>query len=1063
MKAYLFLLLTFCGYLSAKGQININGTVQSAKDKSPLRQVSVKIKGSNNTIHTDHLGNFNIKHNGNSMLLEISHVGYQSQEIVVLSNLKNRLIILLKEDVQDLKEVMISTGYQQLPKERATGSFTIIDQKTLNQQMGPNILDRLEGVASSVLADRNTSGSNGRLMIRGLSTIQGPREPLIVLDNFPYEGELNNINPNDVANITILKDAAAASIWGARAGNGVIVITTKRGRFNQKLNIDFNINHTIGNKPDLSYLPQIASSDFVDVETMLYNKGYYKDDINSPFQPALSPIVELLIKRSASSPSEQERIDEQINALKGTDVRDDFNRYFYRRSLHQQYAINLSGGSESMNWLVSSGYDRSISHLDAPSKRLNFRVQNTVKLSKHLELSTAMTYTKNQLENGRPAYGEITGHKNSLAPYVRFADADGASLALSKAWKASHVLETGKGKLLDWQYYPLEDYKHNKSRNNQHSLIANVDINQKLPLGLSANVKYQYQRQQNTNQILNDEESYFSRNLVNSFSQISKAGELTYKVPPGGILQLQNLLIQSNSLRGQLNLDRDWKNHKITAIAGVDFRETVNTGNMNRLYGYDEENITNGLVDHTQEHPHFITGSKSFIPSVTGISDQNSSLISLFTNAAYTFKDKYSISLSARKDASNLFGLHTNDKWNPLWSSGLAWEVSKESFYKSAILPYLNLRLTYGFNGNVDVGKSAVTTIEYFDTSPYTLMPMSRFNKYANPELKWETSRTINIGLDFSMMTNRISGSIEYYLKKGTDLFGTSLLDYTGGVGSSIIKNVASTKGSGVDLALNSKNIDGTFKWSTNLNFSINKDEITKYYLKNRQGSNFLNNGISGIEGKPTYSIFAYKWAGLDPQTGEPRGYLNNEISKAYNKITSAGTQIEDLRYYGSAVPTVFGSMGNTFSYRNLSLTFRLIYKFGYYFRRNSIDYPALYAQGRGHSDFSKRWKQSGDEDFTTVPANLYPFSNQMQALYTFSEALVERGDHIRLHYINLNYELNKDNFKRIPFKSLNLYFNINNPGILWRANKENIDPDYYGERTMPLPRSYSFGVRANF
>lgn len=1063
MKLYLFLILTFCGCLSVKGQINIIGTVQSVKDNSPLRNASIKIKGSITSILTDHMGNFSIKHSSNSLHLEVSHVGYQSQEIVVLSNLKNHLIILMKEDINDLKEVIISTGYQQLPKERATGSFTIIDQKTLNQQMGPNILNRLEGVANGLFTDRNTSGPNGGLMIRGLSTIQGPKEPLIILDNFPYEGDVSNINPNDVASITVLKDAAAASIWGARAGNGVIVITTKRGKLNQKLSVNFNINQTIGNKPDLSYLPQISSSDFIDVETMLYNKGYYKDDINSPFKPALSPVVELLIKRATSSLSEQEQINQQINALKGNDVRDEFNKYFYRKSLHQQYAIDLTGGSEIMSWLVSSGYDRSISYLNAPNNRLNFRIQNTIKPSKHLELTTGIAYTRSQLENGRPGYGEITGPKNSLAPYVKFADAAETPLALPKGWTPSHVLEKGKGKLLDWQYYPLEDYKHNKNTNNQHSLIANVGINYKLPFGLSADVKYQYQRQQNANNILYGKESYFSRDLVNSYSQISTTGDLKYKIPPGGIFQLRNLLLQSNNLRGQLNLDRNWKDHRINAIAGTEFRETVNTEDANRLYGYDEENITNGLVDHTQQYPHFITGINSFISPGTTVNDKNSRFISLFTNAAYTFKDKYSFSISGRKDASNLFGLNTNDKWNPLWSSGLAWEISREPFYKSSVLSYLKLRLTYGFSGNVDPGKAAVTTIQYFNNSPYTLMPIARFNKYANPELKWETSRIVNIGLDFSMLANRISGSIEYYLKKGTDLYGTSLLDYTGGVGSSIVKNAASTRGSGIDLELNSKNFDQKFKWSSNLNFSINKDEISKYYLQSRQGSNFLSNSMSGIEGKPTFSIFAYRWAGLDSKTGEPRGYINGEISKDYNKITSTGTQIEDLRYYGSAIPTIFGSLGNTFSYGNLSLTFRMTFKFGYYFRKNSIDYPTLYAQGRGHSDFSKRWKQSGDEAFTNIPSTIYPFSSQMQALYTFSEALVDRGDHIRLNYINLNYELSRERFKQLPFKSLHLYLNINNLGILWRASKEKIDPDYYGGNTMPLPKSYSFGLRAQF
>lgn len=1061
---HLFILSLLLSWMpAALAQTRINGTILSFHDKIPLKKVSIKIKNNKTTLFSDDKGNFSLMYTGKPINLEISYIGYESQEVTLISPSTTPLIILLKEDILNLKEVMISTGYQQLPKERATGSFTLIDQNTLREQVSTNILDRLEGVTNSVVADRNTSAANGRLMIRGLSTIQGPKEPLIILDNFPYEGNTENINPNDVASITILKDAAAASIWGARAGNGVIVITTKKGKLNQKLSVDFNINQTLTDKPDLFYIPQISSSDFIDVETMLYSKGYYKNDINSPLQPALSPVVELLIKQAAASGLEKEKIGDQLNALKRIDVRDEFNKYFYRQSLNQQYAVNLNGGSEIMSWLVSSGYDRNISNLNAPYDRLSLRVENMIKPTKQLELNIGITYTNSKSENGRPEYGSITGHKNSLAPYTRFTDDNGNPLALPKLIKPAHALNIGKGKLLDWQYYPLEDYKHNTTSNIQNSLLANIGLRYKLPFGISTDIRYQYQRQQTTDNTVNDQESYRSRNLVNTYTQISKTGEAIYKIPMGGILEYRNQLMQAHNLRGQLNLDKSWNDHSVSAIAGAEFRETNQGSNGLTLYGYNHDLLSSGLVDYTQEYPSIINGSKQFIPPGPPVRYGLTRFVSLFSNAAYTYKNKYTFSISGRRDASNLFGLNTNDKWNPLWSSGLSWEISKEPFYKNSFLSYLKLRLTYGFSGNVDPSKSAVTTILYQALSPYTLTPYARFNKFANPELKWETNRMINLGIDFSFAANRVNGSIEYYQKKGGNLFGTELLDYTSGIGSTIMKNVASTKGHGVDLELNSLNINQDFKWRTNLNISYNQDRITEYYLSNREASVFLTKGVSGLKGKPTYAVFAYKWAGLDPQTGEPRGYLNNEISKNYNLLVGSGVKIEDLKYYGSAIPTLFGSIGNTFSYQNLSLTFRMMYKFGYYFRRNSINYSSLYSQGMGHADFSKRWKQPGDETTTNVPAYMYPFSGQMQTLYSFGESLVERGDHIRLHYVQLSYQLNKENFRRLPMKTIHLSFNINNMGILWSANKEKIDPDFIGEKSIPNPRSYSFGLRTNF
>lgn len=1044
--------------------VDVHGRVTDSTG-TPLVGANVRIKSTKIGVTTNSNGEFDFKNIEVGTVLEITYISYLSQEITITRENANGINITLKAAIGDLQEVTISTGYQTLPKERSTGSFAQIDNKKFNQQVSTDVLGRLEAITNSVIADRSTSGAGGRLMIRGLSTIRGPKDVLVVVDNFPYNGDINNINPNDVESVTILKDAAAASIWGARAGNGVIVITTKKGRLNQPLSVSFNANLTTGDKPNLNYIPQISSSDFIDVEQMLYSKGFYDSDITSPNKPALSPVVEILAKNNGVLSATDLAA---INALRPLDIRDQFNKYLYRKSFNQQYALSLNGGTDKLAWISSVGYDKNISNLDADYNRYNVRFQNTYKPLRDLQLTTGIYYTQTKSGSGRPGYGSISTNSLRFLPYAQFADANGNSIAMIKDYRQSYITTVGNGKLLDWLYYPLEDYKHTTNTNAVTDMLANAGLNYKIITGLHAELKYQYERQQSLGKNLADEQSYLARNRVNSFTQITSAGQPIYKVPVGGILDISNTLLESNNLRGLMNYDNRWGKSELVGIVGMEVRRSHTTSDQNRYYGYNDNILTNGNVDYTTPYPNIISGTNSFIPGNAYIGDLRNNFVSTFGNAAYTYDNKYTISLSGRRDASNLFGLKTNDQWNPFWSVGAGWNLSNEKFYKFDWIPFLKLRATYGFSGNIDPSMVAVSTIAYNPSlSFYSNNIYANYSNYYNPELRWETSKMLNFGLDFKAAHNRISGSIEYYQKKGENLFGESLQDYTAGVGPAIVKNVASMSGNGIDIELNTLNANGAVKWSTTLNFSYYKDKVTDYYLGNLQGSNFVssynNVVISGLKDKPVYGIYAYRSAGLDPQTGDPRGYLNGEISKDYISLTSTGTQISDLKFFGSALPTKFGSFINNITYKNFSLNFSVLYKLGYYFRRSSINYNSLFTNWLGHSDFANRWKQPGDEQTTSIPSVTYPTTTSREAFYAGSEGLVEKGDHIRLQYVTVAYDLQKEQLRGWPFKSIQIYVNANNLGILWRANKMGIDPGYNGQYAIPLPKTYAFGIKGSF
>ncbi|QCR22355.1 SusC/RagA family TonB-linked outer membrane protein [Pontibacter sp. SGAir0037] len=1064
-RSVLLFSLLLCA-LTGMAQQPVRGKVSSAKDNTPLPGASVVIKGTDTGVTTNAEGEFTLPRVPDNSLLLVTFLGYVAREIAVELPLSQPLLIALQENEHQLQEVVVSTGYQNIPQERATGSFAQVSQERFNEQVSTDVLGRLEAVANGITVNRGTLES-GNIMVRGLSTIQGPKAPLIVVDNFPYEGDINNINPNDVEQITVLKDAAAASIWGARAGNGVIVITTKQGRFNQPLRVEFNSNVTFTGKPDLSYSNQMSSADYIEVEQMLFDRGYYDYDITSPYQAPLSPVVELLLQQRNGTISAQEA-EAQLSSLRQQDVRNEYSRYMYQPGLNQQYSLGLRGGSAQNAWLLSAGYDKNVDNLAASFNRLNLRFQNTLRPVNNLELTTGLYYTQSGGGSGRPAYGTGNSGNTTLYPYTRFADAQGNALPTIRDYRQAYKETAGNGQLLDWNYYPLEDYKHDRTTTALQEVLGNIGASYQLPLGLEALFRYQYQRQQTTSQNLQGEQSYAARNLVNLYTRIDpETNTVSYGIPRGAILDRGQALLEAHNVRAQLNFNHTWGLHEVAALAGGEVRHARTTGSSTRMYGFNEAILTTGLVDYVNRQPTFIDGSLALVPNRDGLSDRLNRFVSVFGNGAYTYRGRYTLSGSVRRDASNLFGVLSNDRWNPLWSSGLSWDISREPFYKLAFLPYLKLRATYGFSGNTDLSKTAVTTIQYAAVSPYTLAPYATYDNYANPDLRWETARMTNIGLDFRLKGNRVTGSLEYFRKKGIDLFGREQLESTAGIGSTIVKNVASMKGSGFDLELNSLNLQiGGWQWASHLNTSYAREEVTEYYLSNLNGSAFVGSvpTVSALPGKAVYAIYSYRWAGLDPQTGDPQGIVNEEISTDYATLTGAQTQVTDLKYHGSALPTLFGSFGNTFSFKGFSLTARFSYKLGYYFRRESLHYGNLYAIGLGHADYALRWQQPGDEAFTNVPSLLYPDNFRRDAFYSGSEALVERGDHIRFQYVTASYELTKESWKQLPFSRLQVYGSVNNLGLLWAANNKGIDPDFnLNSYAIPPAKSFSLGLRASF
>lgn len=1072
-----------CQVIAQAPNYNVTGFVKTS-DGKPLNGATLSIKNGRSTI-TDDKGRFIIATYDTTGILRASYTGYQPLEIQFNNSNRKTLVIILQESTSQLKEVSISTGYQTVPKEQLTGSVDHIDNQLFNRSTGVNILDRLNGVTSGLRFNGQgfqsiATGSTDRYLginIRGVSTLSGnvSTDPLIVLDNFPYEGNINNINPNDIESVTILKDAASASIWGARAGNGVIVITSKKGRKNQPISVDVNNNVTIQLKPNLYYDRNwINSNDYINLETNLFKQGYYDSYLNDTYDlPPVSPVVGILSAEKNGTIAASDATA-QIDALRNNDIRRDYEKYVYQKAIKQQYSIGLKGGNAQNSYSFSAGYDSNQDNLIRNGfDRVTVNALNNYTPIQNLEITTGISYSENKTSLNNQLYWgsgiSVGGPVAGIYPYAKFVDANGNPLSIVKGYNTTYVNNAVSNGLLDWSYLPLDELNLADNNTQVNDLVLKSGMKYKFTSFLNIDLQYQNERQIVDTYNNQNVQTFAARSLINQFTIVDPTTKIpTYQVPVGGILNLGNYSLVSNNFRGQLNFDREFNiRNRINAIAGAEVRQLSETGFSRTSYGYNDQFGTSvgnvNYADYLMINP----SGYNLIPSPDGTVTGNlNRFVSYFANAAYSYDGRYVFTLSGRKDGSNIFGVNTNDKITPLWSAGFGWNLSKENFYKLDWLPYLKARFSYGFNGNVYNGTAYVTG--NYSTSNITRAPAILNLTAPNPDLSWEKVKNINIGIDFVTKNDRFTGTVDYYIKNGQDLIEKVPLSSTTGF-TSFYGNAAATTTKGFDITLNNKNInDENFKWNTTLLLSTLHDKVIKYDAQ-LSSTTLSGSGANGFPtvGKALYGIYSYKWAGLDPENGDPIGYLNGKQSKDYAGII-ANYKPDSLVYNGSARPTIYGSLRNDFSYHNFTFSANIAYEFGYVFRRasTSINAEDIISSSFGQNvDYDQRWQKSGDEMHTNVPSVLYPSDPNRNIFYTFSSILIDNADNIRLQDIRLAYNLSKAQWRALPFNSLQIFSYASNLGIMWRANKYGIDPDVptYFSHAYPNPFTISFGFSAHF
>lgn len=992
--------------------------------------------------------------------LFITHLGYETA-IVELRKISSRrdVVVYLTPNSSVLEEVVINTGYQTLAKERSTGSYSTIDNKLLNQRVSTSIIDRLEGMSTGLLFSPSPKPS---MTVRGINSLSSGMEPLIVVDNFPYQGNIDNINPNDILNITILKDAAAASIWGARAGNGVIVITTKKGKLNQPLQVSLTMNQTYTAKPNVYKVNNMSSSDFIEVEKMLFSNGYYQTWEDDPMHPPLSPVVELLIRQREGLLSENE-LNNQLGMLSQINVLDDFDKYWYTSGLNQQYNINMQGGGNQSAWLFSLGYDNNKSTLQDKSERITMRINNQYRPFENIQITTEIAATQNTLKAGRQPYSNanlVNNAQKYLYPYADLVDEAGNALPIVNNFRSRYIDTAGNGQLVDWKYYPYAEKQNNIQKIKSIDVLANLALRYTVSKSIQLEARYQYEKQHTSSDLDQSPLSYFTRNMINSYAQDDGNGNMLFPVPLGGILDENEAVLEANSFRIQSDLSHSWNKHSVIGVLGFEAGLVKNRASYYRTYGYNNQNQGFVETDNAKLFPQYYYPAIMLpIFSNRNITGTNTGRVSYYFNGSYDYAKKYVLTLSARRDQSNLFGSRTNERTVPLWSAGASWNLLEESFIEIPALSLLKFRFTYGFSGNMNPRSSATTLITHYPGTGQ-LPEYAAIGLHPNPYLRWEKVRNINFGLDFSTHEDRFSGKLELFRKKITDLSTTVPIDYTAGF-ATIPMNSATMFGKGIEIELKGRLGKNAFRYTPTLLMSFVSNKISEDYLAtNLRASSYISGaGLTRIPGKSPYSVISYPWAGLNPENGNPVGRLDGQNSENYSEIIGQ-TTIEDAIYQGSSIPTVFGTFRNGLTWKNFGLSVQLLYKGGYYFRRSTIRYGLLYDNWLGHSDFTLRWQKTGDEKSTSVPSIQYPLSSsQRDTFYAFSEATIEKGDHIRLQDINLSYNFSGSIIGKLS--SFQVYLIANNLGIIWRANKKGLDPEALN--TVGHPYNLSFGFRANF
>lgn len=1044
----------------------VTGKVMDSKYQA-LPGVSVYTVNLLTGVATKADGSFKITVPDTTTRLVVSMVGYEKAVVRIPPS---RVVqVILRNEIRELEEVVV-TGYQTLSRERSTGSFGTISTQDLSPRLETNILDKFEGMVPGLFM------KNGSVTIRGLSTLYGNQAPLYVVDGFPYEGNISYINPADVVNVTVLKDAAAASIYGARAANGVIVITTRSGNCG-KLSINFNSSVFISPLPDMSYLNLMNSKEIVDLQEELFNLKHYDYDLNR--KRSAMPLALLALYRGENGELTPEEMHTELNRLRGLDNRKQIEKYLLQPKIKHQHSLSVNGGTDLNRFLLSINYigDRTYEQ-KGKQENININFKDHVKIARwlHADLGIATTFGKSK----SPSFS-LSGLYTSYMPYEMVKDEQGAYTrwsSLKSDYEIERLINLG---LHDESYNPAQQMDKVHSDNKSVYVRLQGGFTFRFIEGLTLGLTYQTERGSSRSKTLYDKDSYRAVSMINNAAQI-KNGEIIKNVPDGAQLYETRGDSRSYTMRAQLNLDRVFASrHAVTSIIGAERRSIATTSTSVHRLGFNDANLQ--YIPLNMKDLALIKGTES-LSSNFGYNEASNNYfreaedryVSFYGNAGYTFDEKYTFTASARVDNSNLFGTDPRYRYLPMWSVGVSWQASRETFLaKYSWLDRLVLRMTYGITGNVarEAGPFLQAESSYNTTSEAIA---TRIIAPPNKQLRWERTEVTNAGIDFTVLNNRIGGSVDYYHRKTSDLLGNKEIDPTNAFQSALV-NYGSLFNRGIEIGLNTVNVKTkNFIWSSKLNYSHNKNQMTKISMSSESIYSYTSGWGCEKKGYPISSIFNYRWAGLDPDNGTIRVY-----DKAGNAVINYDQQghpvanmkdPEGLVYSGTLLPKYTIGFTNTFTWKDLTLNILIVANGGNVIRDAT---PQILTNGNFSRNMDKRaknfWRQPGDEHIPGImPAPDIDNSGDSyyMSLWYCADINTLKADYIKVRSISLSYNLPRRFMNRQLFTSARLTFQIQNP-FKWFKNNRGLDPEaytansVYAQRNLPVTPCYMLGLDLNF
>ena len=1042
--------------LLAQGPVVITGRVISTDDE-PLPGATVSVVGTKDATATDVDGNFTLRvpATATDKKIQATYIGMRPVEMAI-SGITGPVVIRLVDDETRLDEIIV-TGYTTLSKERATGAFGTLSAKKLETKLATSLADRIEGQMAGVVVNKD-----GSMSIRGRATLNAETDPLVVVDGYPTELKLSELNPDNIANITVLKDAVAASIYGSRSANGVIIVSTKQGQ-EGKMRLSYRGTLKVLPKPDLDYLHMANASDYIDAELELYNQNPGGTTIAR--RGTMSDVSKLIAFQKAGMITEAE-FDSRINALRQNDFLADMKKYMFRTELTQTHNVGISGGTATNRYNLAVNYTNTKgSFINTHSNRVIIDLNNEWKPFRFLTvgIGTSISYSRDHAPN--TGWQMYTNYNQYIRPYSRLYDDAGNLANLSPVSYASEQMYAGIAGTKDLYYTPIQDAYDSYNKTVNFGARINGFIRWNIIDNLNLEVGGNWNRSNSTYRAIYGADSYVMRNAYNSSTSL--ANPTNHYIPDGDAIDETRYSREDWTLRTQLSYSKSFGLHRVSALAGNEVRRiSFDNNQYETRYGYNQtagsfspvniKDLKGGAYNSDM-----VGGGAGVSPNYGAYTLRDNRFVSWYFNGSYEYNNRYLVSGSIREDLTNFFGTDPKYRHKPLWSVGATWKIANEDFFDAPWVNRLNLRASYGVNGNISLSEGPYLILSAGSFNPTTGGVSNGIASFPNNTLRWEKTKTTNVGVDFDVFDNRLGVSLDYYYKKSTDILAPDSTDPTTGT-NRMTKNLGAIDNRGIEISLHGTPVrTRDFSWDMIFNMSLNKNKVREYNVNRQYPTSWAYNTPIHAAGYPMFGLFGFRYAGLDNQ-GQCQIYAPDGTVKL-----ATNCDLDDVIYLGTSVPKTEMSFTNNLSYKNWDLSFMLVAKLGHKYRKDVFQGSNINSRYVG-----QRWQKPGDEAHTIYPT--LKSWNMDLFYFPYTDICIGDASYAKLRDLTLSYTFDRALLSRIGMSEARIYlqgrnlFCITGKGV--DIDPETMEMDYTGGTGAPtnlgysvLPRSAEYYVGLSF